>query len=355
MRAEHVGQSRKVWLSLGANLGNRGETIREALRQIAAVSATRLVQVASFYETAPWGKLDQPGFINTAAEIDTSLPLVELLHEMQRIEKILGRVRHEHWGARTIDIDLLVAEGEMSDTAELRLPHPYLTERAFVLRPLLDIAPELNINGRTVRAWYEEPMIKCQVMNPAAELNNPWPIRMIAAMDENRGIGSEGQLLVHIPEDMERFKTLTSGHIVVMGRKTQESLPGGKPLKDRINIVMTHQPLDIEGFFTCHSIEKLWQLLGKIKQKYPEKKIWCIGGSEIYRQLLPYTSEIQLTLLKGSYSADTFFPNTEEGFRRRQSEIFRGEKSAAGSITGFVCLERNILSSGFRAAVAREG
>lgn len=333
--------SRSVWLSLGANLGNRGETIREALRRIAAIPATSLVQVASFYETAPWGKLDQPGFINTAAEIVTALPLLTLLHEVQRIERALGRVRHEHWGARTIDIDLLAAGEETSDTEELCLPHPYLTERAFVLRPLLDIAPALRIKGRAVGEWYQEPVVKGQEIRPAAELNAPWPLRMIAAVDEKGGLGREGHLLAHVPEDMARFKALTTGHVVIMGHRTQESLPGGRPLKDRINIVLTHQPVEIQGFIPCHTIEELWQVLGKINQKYPEKKFWCMGGGDIYRQMLPYTSEIQLTLLKGSYpAADTFFPDTRGIFIRKTSKIPCRKEAADGREAEFLCLER---------------
>lgn len=304
-----------VWLSLGANLGDRAETIRAALRQIDTVTATRLVQVASFYETAPWGKLDQPGFINTAAEVVTELPLTELLHAMQRIEQALGRVRHEHWGARTIDIDLLAAEGKTSDTAELRLPHPYLTERAFVLRPLLDIAPELVVHGRTVREWLSEPAIAAQQISRAAELAQPWPLLMIAAVDEAGGLGHAGQLLVHAPEDMAHFKALTLGHIVVMGRRTQQSLPGAAPLQGRINIVLTRTQGDIPGFSVCHSLTELWRLLGKLTLAQPQRKVWCIGGGEIYRLLLPYTEAIALTRLRGRYRADTFFPDVTAQFR----------------------------------------
>ncbi|MBE6075184.1 MAG: 2-amino-4-hydroxy-6-hydroxymethyldihydropteridine diphosphokinase [Selenomonas ruminantium] len=303
-----------VWLSLGANLGDRAETIRAALRQIDCVIATRLVQVASFYETAPWGKLDQPGFINTAAEIETSLPLYDLLHAMQRIEQALGRVRHEHWGARTIDIDLLAADGFTSATEELRLPHPYLTERAFVLRPLSDIAPELVVHGRTVREWLAEPAIEAQQISRAAELAQPWPLLMIAAVDEAGGLGHAGQLLVHDPEDMAHFKALTLGHIVVMGRRTQQSLPGAAPLQGRINIVLSRTQGNIPGFSVCHSLTELWQLLGRLTLAQPQRKVWCIGGGEIYRLLLPYTEAIALTRLRGRYRADTLFPDVTAEF-----------------------------------------
>ena len=102
------------------------------------------------YETPPWGKLDQPPFINGAAAVETDMPPLELLAACQQIEKKLGRVRHEHWGARTIDIDLLYIPGVQLAEAELVLPHPYMLERSFVLVPLAEIAPELVLaNGMT--------------------------------------------------------------------------------------------------------------------------------------------------------------------------------------------------------------
>ena len=175
------------YLSLGANLGERGETLREALRSLTGLSGTHLVAVSPFYETAPWGKLDQPAFLNAAAAVETTLSPLELLKGCQHIEQQLGRVRHEHWGARTIDIDLLHIPDVMLDEPELKLPHPYLTQRAFVLQPLRDIAPDLVISGAPVRDWCQS--IGDQGVSPAAELANPWPLQMIACLDARRGIG----------------------------------------------------------------------------------------------------------------------------------------------------------------------
>ena len=86
------------YLSLGANLGERGETLREALRQLSQLPETRLTAVSPFYETAPWGKLDQPAFLNAAAAVKTTLTPQQLLHGCQRIERALGRVRHAPTG-----------------------------------------------------------------------------------------------------------------------------------------------------------------------------------------------------------------------------------------------------------------
>lgn len=135
------------YISFGSNLGDRVDFIKKALQLLNASDKIQLISVSSFYETPPWGKLDQPGFINGAACLRTSLSIYELLHLCQAIELQLGRERHERWGPRTIDIDLLWADGIESDLPELRLPHPYMLERLFVLIPLQEIAPDLVIAG----------------------------------------------------------------------------------------------------------------------------------------------------------------------------------------------------------------
>ena len=138
------------YLSLGANLGDRLGTIRQAVEMLDNTGKIHVKCVSSMYETPPWGKLYQPPFINGAAAVETDMPPLELLAACQQIEKKLGRVRHEHWGARTIDIDLLYIPGVQLAEAELVLPHPYMLERSFVLVPLAEIAPELVLaNGMT--------------------------------------------------------------------------------------------------------------------------------------------------------------------------------------------------------------
>ena len=146
-------ESRAAYLSLGANLGNREEMLQEAVRRIGAAESVELTAVSSVYETEPWGKLDQPRFLNLAVAVETTLSPEALLALAQKIEKELGRVRHERWGARTIDIDILCFEGVERNAPDLTLPHPYMTERAFVLVPLAEIAPALTVKGKTVEAW----------------------------------------------------------------------------------------------------------------------------------------------------------------------------------------------------------
>lgn len=142
-----------IYLSLGANLGDRAATLAKALIALAACPATELLAVSTSYETAPWGKTDQPAFLNLAAKVATELSPREFLHETQRVETALGRVRHEHWGARTIDIDLLLVPGYTSTTPELTLPHPYLKQRGFVLIPLAEIAPTELLDGQPIKYW----------------------------------------------------------------------------------------------------------------------------------------------------------------------------------------------------------
>ncbi len=146
-------EARAVYLSLGANLGNRAETLRAAVQRIAAKDGVTLCAVSSLYETAPWGKTDQPAFLNIAVSLKTMLLPEAVLALTQTVETELGRVRHERWGPRTIDIDILYIEGVERHTPALTLPHPYMTERAFVLVPMAEIAPDLVVKGRTVEQW----------------------------------------------------------------------------------------------------------------------------------------------------------------------------------------------------------
>jgi len=139
-----------AYLSLGANLGNASATIAAALARLQAAGA-RLVARSADYATPPWGKLDQPAFINVCAEVSTSLTSLELLRLCLATETGLGRTRAEKWGPRTIDIDLLAYDDETVATPELRLPHPHMLERAFVLIPLIEIAPDLIISGQRIK------------------------------------------------------------------------------------------------------------------------------------------------------------------------------------------------------------
>jgi 2-amino-4-hydroxy-6-hydroxymethyldihydropteridine diphosphokinase len=139
-----------VFLGLGGNLGDREALMAEALRKLAATPGVKVAAVSSLYETSPVGPTAQPDFVNLVAKLDTNLPPYALLNTCLRIETELGRERRERWGPRTVDLDVLWCEGVSQADEKLTLPHPRMHERAFVLVPLAELAPQLKIDGRPV-------------------------------------------------------------------------------------------------------------------------------------------------------------------------------------------------------------
>ncbi|MGT2832882.1 2-amino-4-hydroxy-6-hydroxymethyldihydropteridine diphosphokinase [Streptococcus halotolerans] len=141
-----------VFLSLGSNMGDKLAYLNQAIQALSEIPQTQLVNVSSFYQTVAWGKTDQDDFVNAAVELETNLEALEVLRECQQIEKDLDRVRHEHWGPRTIDIDILLYGKETFNMPDLKVPHPYMTERAFVLVPLAELTENVMIpnTGQTV-------------------------------------------------------------------------------------------------------------------------------------------------------------------------------------------------------------
>ena len=134
-------------------------------------------------------------------------------------------------------------------------------------------------------------------------------MNLIVAVDENWAIGCGNKLLVSIPQDMKFFRETTMGKVVVMGRKTLESFPGGQPLKKRTNIVITRdKDYEVKDAIVVHSVEEALEEL----KKYDEEEIYVIGGESIYRQMLPYCKLAHVTKIRHAYEADTFFPNLDE-------------------------------------------
>lgn len=134
-------------------------------------------------------------------------------------------------------------------------------------------------------------------------------MNLIVAVDRNWGIGKDNQLLAHIPDDMKFFRTTTTGKVVVMGRKTLESFPNGKPLKNRINIVLTtDKNYTAEPAIIVHSKEELESEL----KKYMSDDIYVIGGASLYNMLLNQCDTALVTYIDHEYDADTYFPNLKE-------------------------------------------
>jgi dihydropteroate synthase len=148
-KPEADGKARVV-LALGGNVGDKAKSLRSALRAIASEEGIELTAVSRFYRTAPWGKTDQDWFVNACALGRTSLKPEALLERVKRLEVELGRESTVRWGPRVIDIDLIAYDDVTLKTERLTLPHPELFNRAFVLMPLAEIAPDLVIAGLRV-------------------------------------------------------------------------------------------------------------------------------------------------------------------------------------------------------------
>lgn len=140
-------------------------------------------------------------------------------------------------------------------------------------------------------------------------------ISAIVAVDNNWGIGANGDLLTHIPDDLKFFKEITMGHVVVMGRKTWDSLPT-KPLPNRFNVIVTRNPNHFHNFEnkdTCYMSLGLQETINLIKDPFRLINVFIIGGGEIYKQLLPFCERVYVTKINKSFdNVDTFFPNLDQ-------------------------------------------
>jgi 2-amino-4-hydroxy-6-hydroxymethyldihydropteridine diphosphokinase len=144
----------EAFIGIGSNLDHPADQVRKAVSALDQPPALRCTECSSLYETDPVGYLDQPRFINAVARVRTSLSAPELLERLREIETRQGRQRGIPNGPRTLDLDLLLFGGQMIEESGLTVPHPRMTERAFVLLPLVELAPEVNIPGAgPARDW----------------------------------------------------------------------------------------------------------------------------------------------------------------------------------------------------------
>ena len=138
----------QVYVGLGSNLADPRAQVERASRALAALPQTRLVQRSRLYRSAPWGRADQPEFVNAVVALQTELTPRELLEALLKIERAAGRARDAtRWGPRVLDLDILMFGDRLIDEPGLHVPHPHLHERAFVLLPLAEIAPDLIVPG----------------------------------------------------------------------------------------------------------------------------------------------------------------------------------------------------------------
>lgn len=142
----------QIYLSLGSNLGDRIENVKNALQSLSSSDEIKVISSSSFYETEPMGVTDQPRYINAAAKIETSLTPRALLKEVKSLEKAMGRRETFRWGPRVIDIDILLFGDIVVSEKGLNIPHPAMEKRAFVMIPLSEIgsAARHPVTGRTI-------------------------------------------------------------------------------------------------------------------------------------------------------------------------------------------------------------
>lgn len=142
MVQEEIDQLHTAYIALGSNLGDKEANLRQALKLLAEQGII-IKKVSRFLATEPYGVTDQPTFLNGVCCVETILPPLELLAALLAVENKMGRVRLRHWGERNIDLDLLLYENVIMETEKLRLPHPDMQNRDFVLLPFAEIAPEV--------------------------------------------------------------------------------------------------------------------------------------------------------------------------------------------------------------------
>ena len=143
-------------------------------------------------------------------------------------------------------------------------------------------------------------------------------MNLIVNVDKNWAIGLGSKLLVRIPQDMKYFRSMTTGHVVVMGRKTLESFPESKPLPNRVNIVLTRdQGYQAPGALVVHSMEELQEEL----KKYSGEEIFVIGGGQIYRELLPLCDKAYVTKVDRAFDADVYFPDLDQDPQWKMTKV----------------------------------
>lgn len=140
-----------VYIALGANLGQPQQTLRDALLRLAGLAQLHHLRASSLYSSSPMGPVDQPDYVNAVACFETDLTPLALLDLLQAIEHQFGRERMQHWGPRSLDIDILLYDHQVISQPRLTIPHPGLAERDFVIVPLAELAPDLTLpDGRDI-------------------------------------------------------------------------------------------------------------------------------------------------------------------------------------------------------------
>lgn len=155
-----------IIVAIGSNLDNPAQQVLKAVERLNDHANITVINTSKWYQSAPIGPQDQEHFVNGVVAIKTDLSPIELLDELQNIEQLHERKRIQHWGPRTIDLDLICYNDQQINSPRLTVPHPLFCERAFVLKPLADIAPLLVINQQTIEHWLSQDHVVEQEIKP---------------------------------------------------------------------------------------------------------------------------------------------------------------------------------------------
>ena len=306
-----LGDSVDVVLALGSNLGDRLANLRGAVRRLEVGGGLLVTRASRLYENRAVGMGEAAPFLNGALEVKTSLSPEALLDRCLAVEDALGRERAEKWIPRTIDIDVLVYGRTSMETQRLRLPHPRITERDFVLQPLFDLDPGRFIFGQTVEALYGA--LDQVDLHRVEEYLWPEPkVHLIAAVAANGTIGVDGHLPWSIPEDWEVFLKKTRGGTLVMGRVSFEDMLREPTWQDdRRYVVITRrsEAVEAEGAVACASVPEAVEVARRIG-----RPVWICGGEAVYQDALELADQFHVTEVQQAYQGDTRFPPYTEVF-----------------------------------------
>lgn len=303
-----------AYLALGSNLGDRLGHLRAALRGLEAGGDLLVVRTSGVYDNRAVGMGPADAFLNAAVEVKTCLSPHALLERCLEVEAELGRIRTGKWAPRPIDLDLLFYEDVVQHDVRLTLPHPRIAERDFVVYPLNELAPDLMIEGCTIRVLAAKLDRSAMIRIDEALWAEP-PVRMIAAVADNRVIGKDGALPWSIPEDWEVFLKKTRGGNLVMGRLSFEEVRKDPDWRtDRRYWILTSQPEAVSAY----GVEVATDIQVAIDAARKEgRPIWICGGEAVYAAAFPYSDELHLTRVHAEVEGDTEFPIWESTFNTK--------------------------------------
>ncbi len=312
-------------IALGSNMGDSVSLINSAVESLKNDRFIKDVKVSELIITKPYGYTEQDDFVNGALICKTIYSSHKLLDVMHELENNADRKRIIHWGPRTLDLDLIFYDSEIIADKVLSVPHPDMHNRTFVLEPIVQIAPYyrhpvLNMNvsqllEKLKSESHEETVIsESDEKNNDSEINEDFSsyrkINIISAVSANGVIGKNGKIPWNIPEDMQYFRDTTKGNVVIMGRKTFESI--GIPLSQRFNIVVSKNKLYMDkNMLSATSLEEALEIAGEYASQN-NCEIFLCGGSRIYSEGIKYADRLYLTELDFECEGDVFFPSFDK-------------------------------------------